>query len=270
MQCDSPAGAQVGVPGARADRLRRPPRAARAQAKSREKAGSTGTFAGTQKPRRLNNLRKIVRARPRLFVAIALGLGSAFFLPVAWTPVTRLLAAWNIMSWSYLALAGWLMVFAPPGHVRAFAEREDRGAAAILAFMSLAALASLAAILLELTTTKGLDLAHRLLHYGFTGATVLGSWCVVGTMFAFHYARGYYRSPTARRALRFPDGEQEPDYWDFLYFSFTIAVAAQTSDISVMSRAMRKAVLAQSVLSFLFNAAIIGLSINIAAGLVGS
>lgn len=203
-------------------------------------------------------------------MAIGLGAASTFVLPAAWAPATRLLAAWNVLSWSYLCLAGWLMVFAPPGHVKEFAEREDRGAAAILAFMSMASLASLAAIVVELTSTKELDLAHRLLHYGLTGATVFGSWCVVGTMFAFHYARGYYRSPQASRSLRFPDGEQRPDYWDFLYFSFTIAVAAQTSDISVMSRSVRKAVLAQSVLSFLFNAAIIGLSINIAAGLVGS
>ena len=70
--------------------------------------------------------------------------------------------------------------------------------------------------------------------------------------------------------MKFPDAELNPDYWDFLYFSFTIAVAAQTSDVVVMSSGMRKAVLAQSVLSFLFNAAIIGLSINIAAGLIGN
>ncbi|MFD2273819.1 DUF1345 domain-containing protein [Undibacterium arcticum] len=66
----------------------------------------------------------------------------------------------------------------------------------------------------------------------------------------------------------FPEGEQQPNYWDFLYFAFTIAVAAQTADINIQSRSMRKAVLAQSVLSFLFNAAILGFSINIAAGLV--
>jgi uncharacterized membrane protein len=80
----------------------------------------------------------------------------------------------------------------------------------------------------------------------------------------------FYTSPIGRRALCFPDKEENPDYWDFLYFSFTIAVAAQTSDITVMSHSMRKAVLAQSVLSFLFNVAIIGLSINLAASLVGS
>jgi uncharacterized membrane protein len=92
----------------------------------------------------------------------------------------------------------------------------------------------------------------------------------VATLFAFHYARNFYRSPVERRALRFPDEEASPDYWDFLYFSYTIAVAAQTSDVSVMSRSMRKIVLAQSLLSFFFNVVIVGLSINIAAGLVGA
>jgi uncharacterized membrane protein len=62
----------------------------------------------------------------------------------------------------------------------------------------------------------------------------------------------------------------EPGYWDFLYFSFTIGVAAQTADVSVMRTPARKIVLAQSVLSFIFNAAIIGMAINIAAGGIGA
>ncbi|HEY0269345.1 MAG TPA: DUF1345 domain-containing protein, partial [Methyloradius sp.] len=61
-----------------------------------------------------------------------------------------------------------------------------------------------------------------------------------------------------------------PDYWDFLYLAFTIAAAAQTSDVSVMTSSARKAVTAQSILSFLFNAAVIGLLINIAAGIIGN
>jgi uncharacterized membrane protein len=217
----------------------------------------------------LNRFRQLIRVRPRLFIAIGVGTAAGFLLPVQWNLVTRILAAWNVTVWLYLLLAGWLMLRSNHGLVRRFAQQEDRSAAAILGIMSLAALASLAAIVLELSTAKELDLGHRLAHYGFTGATVLGSWCLVGTLFTFHYARAYYQSPVTGRVLRFPDNEQNPDYWDFLYFSFTIAVAAQTSDISVMSRALRKAVLAQSVLSFLFNAAIIGFSINIAAGLVG-
>jgi uncharacterized membrane protein len=218
----------------------------------------------------LTHFRHLLRIRPRLFIAIALGLSSGFVLPQRWGPVRCALVGWDVTVWSYLALAGWLMARASAIRVRRIAEHEDRSASVILALMSVGAVASLAAIVLELSSVRALTLEHRLAHYAFTGATVVGAWCLVAVLFTFHYARVYYQSPAAARALRFPEGENEPDYWDFLYFSFTIAVAAQTSDVAVMSRPLRKAVLAQSVLSFLFNAAIIGFSINIAAGLVGA
>lgn len=218
----------------------------------------------------MNTIRQTIRARPRLFISILAGAGSGCALPSQWETVTKVLIGWNVTVWIYLALVGWLMVRSTHVRVRSIAEQEDRGAGIILAIMSIAAIVSFAAIFLELSTTKNLSAGHRLAHYAFTGATVFGSWCLVATLFTFHYARTYYRSPIERRALQFPDNEASPDYWDFLYFSYTIAVAAQTSDISVMSRSMRKIVLGQSILSFFFNVAILGLSINIAASLVGT
>lgn len=70
--------------------------------------------------------------------------------------------------------------------------------------------------------------------------------------------------------LNFPEQTQdfEPDYSDFLYFSFTIAVASQTSDVSVPTRPMRRLMLLQSVLSFVFNTTILAFTINIAASLL--
>ena len=215
-------------------------------------------------------IHQFVRTRPRLAIAIGAGVVAGLALPLQWSPVTRALIGWNITVWFYLCLMAWLMMRASHARVRTIAEQEDRGAVVILAAMSIAAIGSLAAIILELSTVKSLSFSNRLAHYAFTGSTIFGSWCLVATLFTFHYARIFYRSPVELRALRFPDNEQNPDYWDFLYFSFTIAVAAQTSDVSVMSRSMRKTVLAQSVLCFLFNVAIIGLSINIADSLVGS
>jgi uncharacterized membrane protein len=154
--------------------------------------------------------------------------------------------------------------------VRSIALQEDPTALAVLALMSVGAVASIAAIVFELASVGKLPFGERLFHYLLTGFTVVGSWCMVATIFTFHYAVLFYKSPCEARALGFPERDPEPDYWDFLYFSFTIAVAAQTSDISVLSRSVRKAVLAQSVLSFFFNAAILGLSVNIAASAVGS
>lgn len=213
---------------------------------------------------------KIVRTRPRLTSAIVVGIVVWLVLPGQWNPVTRALIGWNVTVWLYLCLMAWLMMRASHVRVRRIAEQEDKSAVIILAIMSIAAIVSIAAIILELASIKDLPYSHRLAHYVFTGATVFGTWCLVATLFTFHYARIFYRSPIERRALSFPDKEENLDYWDFLYFSFTIAVAAQTSDVTVMSHSMRKTVLAQSILSFLFNVAILGLSINIAASLVGS
>ncbi len=161
----------------------------------------------------------------------------------------------------------WLMSHADHGKVIELADQEDEHGVTILGLLSFAAVASLAAIGLELSYAK--EAANdRFLYYLFTAITVLGSWCFIGTVFTFHYARMFYQSSVKHRPLSFPDKEQYPDYWDFLYFAFGIALAAQTADISIMSRPMRKVVLFQAILSFIFNAAIIGLSINIAAGLI--
>ncbi|OIR09475.1 hypothetical protein GALL_83130 [mine drainage metagenome] len=218
----------------------------------------------------MHAVHQIVRNRPRLVISIIAGISVGWLIPSQWSPVGRILIGWNVTVWFYLCLTGWLMVRASHARVRLLAEQEDRSALAILAIMSAAAIVSLAAIVLELSTVRDMALGSRMIHYAFTGATIIGSWCLVAVLFTFHYARIFYRSSPDHRALRFPDNEENPDYWDFLYFSFTIAVAAQTSDISVMTRSMRKTVLAQSILSFLFNAAILGMTINIAASLVGA
>lgn len=220
--------------------------------------------------RPFHGLRRFARRRPRLLVAILIGGATGALIPEHWEWVTRVLAAWNVGGWFYLFSSAWLIWHTGHERVRASAMEEDNSAPAVLAIMSTAAVASLLAIVLELAGSQHLPQHERVLHYAFTASTVACSWLVLGLVFTFHYAHMYYRSPSHQRALAFPEGEHHPDYWDFLYFSLTIAVAAQTSDITVRSGAMRRVVLAQSVLGFLFNAAILGLSINIAAGLVGS
>ncbi|MBK4733304.1 DUF1345 domain-containing protein [Noviherbaspirillum pedocola] len=214
--------------------------------------------------------RHLIRSRPRLSFALATGIVVTCLLPAHLGGVARGLVGWNVVVWTYLLLVGWLMGRSDHHRVRAVALQEDQTALAVLALMSLAAVASVVAIVFELASAGKLSFSQRLFHYLLTGCTVLGSWGMVATIFTFHYAVLFYKSPCEARALGFPDHEPEPNYWDFLYFSFTIAVAAQTSDISVLSRPARKAVLAQSVLAFFFNAAILGLSVNIAASAVGS
>lgn len=218
----------------------------------------------------MHPVHRFVHHRPRLAIAVAIGIATAFLVPTQWQPITRVLTAWNAGVWSYLVSIAWLIMRSTHVRVREIAEQEDQAAVVVLALLSIAAIFSLAAIVMVLATSKDLSVNDRLGHYAFTGITILGSWLFVGMLFTFHYAHMFYRSATDQRPLVFPEKEHYPDYWDFLYFSFTIAVAAQTSDVIVMSRSMRKVVLAQSILSFLFNAAILGMSINIAASVLGT
>lgn len=213
---------------------------------------------------------RLVTSHPRLLFALMLGIAVGLLLPRIPSPVARLLIGWNVGVWSYLLLVVWLMVRASTSEVRELAEQEDRNAISVVLLLSLGAVLSVVAIVVELATAKGLARSDRTWHYLLTGLTVFASWCLVSVVYTFHYAHLFYRSPPDKRALRFPNEEPWPDYWDFLYFSLTIAVGAQTSDVAVMSRTTRKAVIAQAVLSFFFNATIIGLSINLAAGLIGT
>lgn len=208
----------------------------------------------------------LARTHPRLTAATLLGVAVGVLVP-AKTVTTHILLGWNAGVWLYLALTLWLVIRSKASDVKRTAEMEDENASVVLLTVCIAAIASLAAITLELSGNSKLGEVDRLMHYGFTGLTVIGSWLVIGVIFGLHYARLFYNDEGNEPALRFPEGELNPDYWDFLYFSFTLSVAVQTSDISIATRELRKVVLAHSLLGFLFNTAILGFSINIAAGL---
>jgi len=213
-------------------------------------------------------LHRLTRSHPRLSIAALAGLASAWLIPGADT-IQRVLAGWNIGVWLYLLLVLWLTCQATPEKVRTVARVEDENAGLVLFTVCIAAIASLAAVTLQLASSRGLQGTDQALHYLYTGLTIAGSWLLIGCIFSLHYARLFYTSEGDDPALRFADGERNPDYWDFHYFSFTISVAVQTSDVGVSGRGMRKVVLAHSLVGFVFNTAILGFTINIAAGLLG-
>lgn len=210
----------------------------------------------------------LTHTHPRLSSAALLGIAVGILAP-ADSIISKILYGWNAGVWTYLVLMLWLTMRTKAPDVKRIAEIEDENAGLVLLVVSIAAIASLVTITFELAGSKDLASTPKLLHYGFTALTVIGSWLLIGVIFSVHYARLFYTWDGKDPALRFAEGLTTPNYWDFLYFSFTISAAVQTSDVGVATRDLRKIVLAQSLIGFLFNTAILGFSINIAAGLFG-
>jgi uncharacterized membrane protein len=209
-----------------------------------------------------------LRARPHLVISAGTGALVAALAPLPSHSPPYLLLGWNVAVWLYLAQAFWVMSRADHHHLRRAAVAQAEGHGAVLVTVIAAAIASFAAIGVELSSAKGATPLQALPHIAFALVTVIGAWLLLPTLFALSYASVYYRS--RGKGLRFPDDDAgfRPNYGDFLYFSFTIAVASQTSDVSVSSVAMRRVVLLQTLLSFAFNATILAFSINIAASLL--
>jgi uncharacterized membrane protein len=116
-----------------------------------------------------------------MFSLIA-GTFIAAAVPHVASVVVRVLIGWNVATWSYLALMAWPITHTRAVVLSALAEREDNDAAFVLAVMSLGAVLSLVAVVMELASAKNVAGETRLLHYLFTGTTVMGSWLLLGVI----------------------------------------------------------------------------------------
>jgi uncharacterized membrane protein len=112
----------------------------------------------------------------------------------------------------------------------------------------------------------------RTLHLGGSLVALLFGWIAAQMTFAIQYMRIYYRDLNTRGSTRadpgldFP-GQTAPDLWDFMYYSFTIAMCFQTSDVSISGTAIRRLTLMHAIYSFLFVATIIGFVVNVLSNL---
>ena len=214
-----------------------------------------------------------LRMRPRLLVAIAVGVVASALLPASLRGVTRGLLGWNITVWLYLALVWTMMASPDQERLRRHATAHAEGAGIVLMIAIAAAIASVAAIVAELSSVKGSPVGVAWPNVLLAVVTLIGSWLLLPFEFALTYASRYFVADAKPGGLAFPgideavDGESAPSYSDFLYFSLTIAATAQTSDLGVTTRAMRKLVVSHAVVSFAFNTMVLALAINIAASL---
>ena len=203
----------------------------------------------------------------RTWLGTITGLAIFVLSPAEWPVLTRLLVAWNGGALLFLTLVYIWMIRLDAERIHARYREGDATAPVLLLVITIAALASLVAIVALLATVKNVSPAQRILHVSLATTTVVVSWVIVATMFTLHYANLYYSAKPDNPPLRFPETPQ-PVFWDFIYFSFTIAAACQTSDVATRNVALRRVVTAQTLVSFIFNVSIVGFAVNVSASLL--
>src|SRR5262249_1382432 len=104
-------------------------------------------------------------------------------------------------------------------------------------------------------------------YIGESVAGVILAWLLTHIMYSLHYAKLYYGEAGAdangfMKGLAFPGNKDVVDYWDFLYYSFTIPICFPTSHATVPSPDMRPMTIFHSIVSYFFALAILGLLLN--------
>lgn len=208
-----------------------------------------------------------LRRHGRFLVSFALGLLTALAL-YRMQALDRLLIFSVVFGLSYLILTVHLARGMDVETLRRRADLDDEGMIVIVPIVVGSVAISLIAILLTIRDP----------HSGFWLRPALAlvsvplGWVMIHTVMAFHYASLWYaRGPDGRemRNLGFPGlaEDQDAQIWDFLYFSFTLGLAAQTADVTVLTTHARRITLIHSVFSFYYNAVLVALAVNAAASL---
>lgn len=215
-----------------------------------------------QQRRASARITRFLQARWRLLFSTIVCVVLVLLLPDEYRLISRLLIGWDAGVALFLTLVLLMVARSDIARIRRDSALQDEGRFVIPILTVAAALASLAAIVVWLRVTPTSESAPRDLALLFI--TTLLSWTFIHSMFALHYANEYYAEHRgAGGGLRFP-GKGEPNYWDFIYFAFSIGTATQVSDVAITSRGIRRTVTAHGMVAFVFNVTLIALTVSIA------
>ncbi|MGJ7535255.1 MULTISPECIES: DUF1345 domain-containing protein [Variovorax] len=196
---------------------------------------------------------------------------AAALMPAPMSGMARALAGWCVAVAVYQVLSWWLADTFDAKRTRERAQSLDQPNVVILVSMLVVVGASVVAIAMLLQQVKALSGWERAAHVALGLVALAGSWLMMHTIYAFHYAHRYYidqKSGTPDGGLDFPGKDDAPDYFDFLYYSYVIGMTSQVSDVQATSKEMRRITLLHSVLAFAFNMLVLALSVNVVAGAV--
>ncbi|MDM0009737.1 DUF1345 domain-containing protein [Variovorax sp. J22G73] len=206
-----------------------------------------------------------------LYGGIAAAATAAALMPVPLSSMARGLAGWCVGVLVYQVLTWWLADTFDARRTRERAQQLDQPNIVILVSMLVVVAVSVVAIAMMLQQVKQLSGWERAAHVALGLVALAGSWLMMHTIYAFHYAHRYYidqKGGTPDGGLDFPGKDDAPEYFDFLYYSFVIGMTSQVSDVQATSKEMRRITLFHSVLAFAFNMLVLALSVNVVAGAI--
>jgi len=207
----------------------------------------------------------------RLALGCAAAVAAWGLSPAALGTISRLVAAWDAFGVTTLLLL-WATIFlADIDRIRLVASQEDLSRAVSFIFVLVAASASLLAVVALLHTLHSLPPATLAWHLGLSVVAVASAWLLVHTVFTLRYAHAYYDADEQGAdvgGLDFPGRTPEPDYLDIAYFAFVVGMTAQTADVSISGRHLRRLALLHGLISFVFNTTLVALVISAIAGVL--
>ena len=172
---------------------------------------------------------------------------------------------WGAMALVTVLLV-WLRIYGmDAAETRANAADEDFSwpvADLVTLTASVVSLIAIGYTLLEARNRHGTDKALLLL---LAIVVVALSWLTVHTLYAVRYGDLYYGHPEG--GIDFNE-DDPPDYRDFGYLALTIGMTYQVSDTDLQNKKLRHTALRHALLSFVFGAVIIALTINSVASLL--
>lgn len=173
-----------------------------------------------------------------------------------------LMAAFDIAALVFLIAVASLFRHGEATRMRRAARDNDANRALLLAITAATSIVILVAVAGEL---KG---RNDVWAIALVIATLALAWLFTNMVYALHYAHLFYSADEDGKdegGLDFPDCA-EPDYWDFLYFSATLGMTFQTSDVQIGSRRIRRVVLGHTLAAFVFNLGVLAFTINVLGG----
>jgi uncharacterized membrane protein len=206
---------------------------------------------------------------------------AAFVVGLVLGAVSGMLALWlapefaisigaNGLFIGFLAVTYLKLPHLTADYLREHAREEDTPVFGIFLVVFLVIVASVVSLFLALSGGQTPDPWEVTISV----VSVLLGWFTVQAMGALHYAYEYYQVEDAAEGSEFEggldfQGEEDPDGFDFMYFSYTVGTSVATSDTKTESHKMRRMVTVHLVFSHLFNTIILAAAVNVLLSLGG-